>query len=68
MTPSDQSVISSFAVKLSPASHERLGEIADEAGITRSRAAALLLEELIPTIAGIKTRLQVTRRPGRQSE
>lgn len=39
----------------------RLGELARDADMAPTRLAAELLEELVPTITGVRRRLQVTR-------
>lgn len=50
-------------VSLRPDLAERLDEMAAEAGIHPARLAALFLEELLPTVASVRTRLQITRVP-----
>jgi hypothetical protein len=48
-------------VRLSPAAGERLEELAAESGIGTSKLAAAMLEELLPTVASVRQRLQITR-------
>lgn len=44
---------------------KRLDELAAGAGTTRAALAAALLAELVPTITSVRTRLQITREPGK---
>lgn len=48
-------------ISLSPESSAKLRELAGEAGMRPSTLARLLLDELLPTVASVRTRLQVTR-------
>jgi DNA-binding phage protein len=50
-----------FAIRLRVAEDKRLADLAHEAGISKSKLAAELLTELLPSIKAVKTRLQITR-------
>jgi hypothetical protein len=49
------------SMQLRPATVERLDQLAADAGLPRATVAALLLEELLPSVTGVRMRLQVTR-------
>lgn len=52
-----------LSVRLREESRQRLAEMATEAGIRPGQLAALLLEELLPTVQSVKTRIQIVRTP-----
>lgn len=48
-------------VGLSPDAEAKLNELANDAGMMPSRVASALLQELLPTVTGVRMRLQITR-------
>jgi hypothetical protein len=56
-----------FQVVLTLEANRHLGEMAEEAGLSKSKLAAFLLEELLPTVERVQTRLQITRKPTARS-
>lgn len=50
-------------ILLSARSFAKLDSIARDAEMTKAKVAALLLDELLPTVQSVRTRLQITRTP-----
>jgi hypothetical protein len=56
---------SGISVSVTPETLQRLNELADAVpGMQRGRLAGELLDELVPTVASVKRRLQITRKEG----
>lgn len=48
-------------IRLTPAADDKLAELARGSGIAKARVAAAMLEELLPSVTGVRQRLQITR-------
>lgn len=59
--PKDTSRTRNLSFRLTEADYDKLDALASEAGMTKSAMATALFEELLPTIKGVRRRLQIIR-------
>jgi hypothetical protein len=52
-----------FSIRLTATADARLAKLAQDSGLSKSKLAAYLLEELIPSVDAVRTRLQIVRKP-----
>jgi hypothetical protein len=57
----DISRTKNLSFRLTAADYDKLDALAAEAGMTKSAMATALFEELLPTIKGVRRRLQIIR-------